>query len=219
MAARDAAASASSITTVESPATTTGSLMVVGVRCNSVSVTVTSVTDTALNTYTKAAGPITSSVTSLELWRAYNLTANAANFVTANFSSSVGSRDIFALEFSGIVSTEDPFDVTANAAAAASLSATTGTFTTTTPTQLIVAISQHESGSGTWWAYDPDHLGVIGVAVVGNPVVAAAFKVVTAIQTGATVTMGSTSNVPRQLIVATFKVASVSGGGGSYAFA
>jgi len=213
------AGSASSITTTESPSVTAGNLIVVATRVNSVSVTVTSVTDTAGNTYTKINSTFTSSVTSFEMWYAWNITGHAANFITANFSAAVGSRGILAVEFQGVLSSSDPLDTSAGAASVSSISTlVTGAYTTTEAEELLIMMAQEESASSIWQAYSVNHFGVVATTNP-LPVECCAYRINLAIETGATALIGSNGNVPRQVIVAAFKLKDIASGGGTHAAA
>lgn len=212
--ARNDGASATSITTVESPTVTAGNAILVAVRSNTTTETVSSVTDTAGNTYAAVTSAVTSSVTTLEFWYAYNIAGHAANFVTANFTGSVGSRTILAVEVTGLLASGDPLDVSATGTAGTSFDVTSGTFTTTEAETLLVAMSNQEAGSGNWYAYAPSLFGVVLVGSDAVPTLACAMRVVTSIQTNQTVKFASSNNVPRQVIVAAFKIADATGGGG-----
>lgn len=75
--------------------------------------TVTSITDTASNTYTRC-GPIDQVDTwiNCEMWVATNVTGNSSNIVTANLSGNGGSRKIAVIQYSGLA-TSDVYDTTA----------------------------------------------------------------------------------------------------------
>jgi hypothetical protein len=84
--------------------TTTGNLIVVAVKNYNISgyATVSSIADTAENSYTKAKdndGLFTS--IGMEIWYAKNITGNANNIITVTFSKSTGNRYISVAEFSG----------------------------------------------------------------------------------------------------------------------
>src|SRR5581483_4261976 len=76
---------------------TAGNLIVVQIRWGAVSVTVSSVTDTAGNTYVQAGtdqNMVVGGTDFLSLWYAQNTIGNASNIVTINFSSS--SSNVYA---------------------------------------------------------------------------------------------------------------------------
>ena len=92
---------------------TTGNQLVVGIVYQS-SGTVTSFTDTAGNTYTQCGSQITDGgPNKVQMWRAWNITGNAANIVTAHLGSSTfGFVAIAVLELT-MVGTSDPLQNTA----------------------------------------------------------------------------------------------------------
>lgn len=100
--------------------------------------TVSSVTDTAGNTYVNVPGAtVTLGIARTEVWYAKNITGNASNVVTANLSGSFGGRRIHVLQYSGVDLTS-PLgdDNTATVNPGTSISASV---TTTTANELIIA--------------------------------------------------------------------------------
>lgn len=91
---------AGSSTTVASAATslTTGNLIVAQVRHPG---TVSSVADTAGNTYVLADNTPTASFgTKFEVWYCLNATGNASNVVTVTFSASIANRGLITAQYS-----------------------------------------------------------------------------------------------------------------------
>lgn len=131
----------------------TGNFIVVSVRAYSIKDNfVSSVTDTAGNTYTKATS-ILQSGDGLELWYAYNITGNASNVITANLDGSYRYRYIIAAQYSGVYTGGDPLDVTATGGhAGGSASITSGTFTTTQADELVVASATIAQSNTSWTA-------------------------------------------------------------------
>jgi len=134
-------------------AQTGGNLNVVVVGCNGTSSTVSSVSDSKGNVYTRAVGPIGLSGT-LSQWIYYakNITAAAAggNTVTVVFSQATVYPDIRILEYSGL-DPASPVDVTAQASGTSS-GATSGAATTTNANDLIFGANMTTgttSGPGT----------------------------------------------------------------------
>src|SRR5262249_4090587 len=115
-------------------------LNVVVVGWNSTSATVSSVTDTAGNTYTLAVGPTVYQDGGLSqaIYYAKNIASAAAgNAVTVRFSAAAAFPDVRILEYSGLSQTS-PLDVT-TAAFGNSATSSSGTVTTTSANELLVA--------------------------------------------------------------------------------
>lgn len=99
--------SASNVSTITTTglSTSTGNAIVVATSIGGSSITVTSVTDTAGNTYSHNAScsflyagiPI-----NLDIWYSLNITGNAANIVTVNFSAPHTFAEIAQLQYSGM---------------------------------------------------------------------------------------------------------------------
>ena len=90
--------------------TTTGNCLIVCV--STYDETVSSISDTAGNTYTKAIQQDRSAGTqNVEIWYAQNITGNASNVTTATFTGDTSDRGISVSEFSGI-STNSPLEDT-----------------------------------------------------------------------------------------------------------
>jgi len=125
-------------TTIAAPAAnhTTGNLLVVFVGFYSTSVTVSSIGDTAGNTYTKITS-IKDSYSTIECWYAKNITGNANNVVTATFSASVTYRGITVDQYSGC-DTSAPLDQY-NTGTGNDTAPITGNITTTTANEVLVA--------------------------------------------------------------------------------
>jgi chitodextrinase len=128
-----------------------GHLMVVWVWYNTASQNVTSVTDTAGNTYARAVGPTTGTGPMAswrqELWYAKNLAGASGVTVTAMFSGTFSAeKSITAHEYSG-ADTASPLDATAAAAVSGS-NVSSGETTTTSPNELVFgAVLLQASGS------------------------------------------------------------------------
>jgi chitodextrinase len=121
-------------------AVTTGNLIVVRVFYNSTSQTVSRITDTNNNGYTKAVGPTTGtgtlSVWRQELWFAKNVIGGSGVNVTATFDGTFnGEKAITAHEYAGLDPIA-PFDVTA-VQTGSGVNASSGTATTTSPIEMI----------------------------------------------------------------------------------
>ncbi len=118
--------------------TSAGDCIAVFVVWGSTSITVTSVTDVAGNTYTaQTSCPRSDGFSSGQWWVAKNVTGNAANAATANFSSTVAYVAIHALEYSG-VDTSSPVDVNPAAGAGSGATLTSASFTTTSANEVLL---------------------------------------------------------------------------------
>ena len=91
-------------------AQTAGDLNVVIVGWNDSTATVQSVKDSAGNTYTLAAGPITGAALSESIYYAKNIVGSSSNTVTVTFNQAATKPDVRILEYSG-VDTSNPLDV------------------------------------------------------------------------------------------------------------
>ena len=119
-------------------AQTAGNLNVVVVGWNDTTATVSSVTDSKGNVYSRAVGPtVLSGQLSQAIYYAKNIQAAAANTntVTVQFSVAANYADIRILEFSGL-DTTNPVDVTA-AATGTTATSSSGAATTTNGNDLI----------------------------------------------------------------------------------
>jgi hypothetical protein len=117
------------------PATqTAGDLNVVAVGWGDTTSSVSSVTDSRGNVYTRALGPTTTTGLSQSIYYAKNIAAGS-NTVTVTFNQAAAYPDVRILEYSGL-DTSAPLDVTA-AAVGSGTSANSGSATTTSANELI----------------------------------------------------------------------------------
>ena len=115
---------------------TAGDLNVVFVGWADTTQTVTSVTDTAGNTYTRAVtGNAGAGVWAQSIYDAKNIAAAASNSVTVQFTGGT-AKILRAAEYSGL-STTSPFDVAVSAAGSGT-SLASGPMTTTASNDLVV---------------------------------------------------------------------------------
>lgn len=116
--------------------------------------TVSSVTDTAGNTYywTGQRSPYTNTDSGFtEIWYAYNITGGASNVVTVNYSGTVTYREVTVYQYSGI-DTSDPYDVgnTGGGGSSSGTSQSTGSANTTQADEVIAAVyAEYDAGSCT----------------------------------------------------------------------
>jgi hypothetical protein len=125
-----------------------GDLNVVVVGWYGVNQTVTSVVDTAGNTYRLAVGP-TSQISDTVMQSIYYASGIAAepasaNTITVTFDAQTDSPDVRVLEYSGL-DTKDPFDTSA-ASSGVSTTAASGALTTHFAPALLVVGATSESG-------------------------------------------------------------------------
>jgi hypothetical protein len=89
-----------------------GDLNVVIVGWNDTNASVQSVTDSAGNTYSLAAGPITGTGLRQSIYYAKNILSSSSNTVTVTFNQAATKPDVRISEYSG-VNTSNPLDVSA----------------------------------------------------------------------------------------------------------
>jgi hypothetical protein len=183
---------------------TAGNFIVVGTRTYTGEKTVTSVTDTAGNTYYKASGrQATYTTTRTEIWYAYNVLGNASNTVTVNMSAGVQYWGVVTAQYSGI-SKISPLDTTVSGDTATGTTVTSGNFTTTVANELIIAFAEYDSTVGQTWTAG----GTYAIQKQdASTVVALEDKIVSSVQTNTTasMTLGTSRNL--SIYVATFKSA------------
>ena len=149
----DPQASETSVNVTYTAAQAAGDLNVIAVGWNDSTATVSSVTDTKGNVYTRAVGPTAiSGLESQSIYYAKNIAAAAAgaNSVTVTFSVAAAFPDIRILEYNGADPT-NPVDVTA-AASGDSATSSSGAVTTTNATDLIFGaniVQTSTTGPGT----------------------------------------------------------------------
>jgi hypothetical protein len=190
---------------------TTGNAIIVGARWfdPGSSVTVTSVTDTAGNTY--SAGPAKFSSGSGEqliIWFALNVTGHASNVVSVNLSGTVQYWGVGHSQYSGLA-TSSAYDTTANGSTSGS-TLTSSAFTTAQTDELLFTFAQVANVGTTWTAgsgYTIRVQDASQVTVVQD-------QIVSSIQTGVTAGMTSSDgSSAKSILVATFKAAAGGGGG------
>lgn len=130
------AAPASSVVTTAA-STTTGNLLVVGIGRSQLA-NVSSVVDTAGNTWIQAINNSAYTTNRTDIWYAYNITGNAANIVTVTFALATVYAHVACYEFSGF-STTDPLDATVANVTGSGTSISTGTVSVAGSEDVIVA--------------------------------------------------------------------------------
>lgn len=185
---------------------TAGNLVVVFARTSSSSATnITSVTDTAGNTYTALTGEADSlnSVGNARMFYTYNAIGNASDVVTMN-NGTAPFRTITVAQYSGF-GTADPFDVQAGADTGNNGGSTTigptSAFTTTQTNELLVAAATVDNNTVSFTA------GAGYTLELTNFNSGYTDQVVSSIQTNATASMTQDSANHWIIRVATFKAA------------
>ena len=144
----------SSASTIATAATshTAGNLIVCGVTWSGSSVTVSSVANTAGDTWAQAASTLNTSHASqrTDIWYAMNSAGNASDVTTATFSANATNRRIICNQYSGIATTS-AFDVGSTGYTAAGTSVTSGNMSTSVAESVIFAFVE-STGATTYTA-------------------------------------------------------------------
>lgn len=192
-----------------------GNLIVVAIRFykTSSSAAVSSVTDTAGNSYAFATGLTSGYGDRLELWYAKNISANSSNVVTVAFNSSVTYRVVNVAQYSGIDQVF-PLDATAISTTQTGSTITSNSFSTTFPDEVIVSASQVATLTGNWSAGSGYQSRVQDSP---SKIVMIQDRIVSSNQSNITASATNSSGPSKTMIVATFKAApgSPSPSGGS----
>jgi hypothetical protein len=131
-------ATANSGTSIAIPYTSlqvAGNLNVVAVMSGDTTSSISSITDSNSNTYTRAVGPTSTTGLQQSIYYAKNI-VGGSNTVTVKFNPSASSPNVNVTEYNGL-STSNPLDVSA-AASGSGTSASSGSATTTSANELIV---------------------------------------------------------------------------------
>jgi len=131
-------ATATSGSSIAIPYTNTqiaGDLNVVAVMSGDTTSSISSVTDSKGNTYTRAVGPTTNTGLQQSIYYAKNIAAGS-NTVTVKFNPAASYPNVNVLEYSGL-DTTNPLDVSA-AASSSGTNASSGSATTTSANDLII---------------------------------------------------------------------------------
>jgi hypothetical protein len=124
--------------TVGPKALTAGNLLVLIVACKSTALTVSTITDTAGNTFTSCgANSVSTANFRTEVFYVPNARANASNTVTVTMSGTVTDLNLAILQYSGAATTS-PFDVAVTSTGSGT-ALTSGSFTPSTTNEVGVA--------------------------------------------------------------------------------
>lgn len=115
--------------------------------------TLTSVTDTAGNTYFKKTERRQPAADAVQIAYAFNIVGHATNVVTANFTGTIDFSSIRVLQYSGLTTT-DPFDVEAGGNGTSG-SATSGSVSTNQADELLINAAVNFGGGVTWSPTSP----------------------------------------------------------------
>jgi hypothetical protein len=134
---------------------TAGNLLVVMIAIANNALTVSSITDTAGNTYTQCSGALIqsqSSVGTLDIWYAKNILGNATNVVTVNYSAlSQFGGSIKVHQYSG-ADTTSPFETATTGSATAATAVTSSSFSPAASGNVNVAHADTSLVTPTWTA-------------------------------------------------------------------
>lgn len=122
--------------TATSAATKTGSLILVFIGTSALTDTVSTVTDNAGNTYTKAYGVASGTGGNTECW--YSINTNSSTSVVVTFSASVTTKSVFVREYSGMSKNTTCFDRTVSASGSGTAVSTGASSATREATELVV---------------------------------------------------------------------------------
>lgn len=193
-----------------------GNLLVVTVRWFPTPPTITSVTDTAGNTFTSIVTNTTCAFAgAVQMFYAKNTIANAADIVTANFSAATATYiSIVVRQWSGF-STTAPLDTSAQSSVAACGTGThalTGTFTTNLANELIYIVANINNPSPSWAQNDNGTSTADALIQASDGPVTAGplgdeYRFVSAIQTAQNDFMDSGPTGIWSTVTATFKAA------------
>lgn len=169
---------------------------------------VTEITDTAGNTYTRAgstAGGDSNHVQ--EFWYATDVATHASNAITVTWSGSAGYRDIIALEYSGLA-TSSVYDTSATGVLTSS--GTTHTSNSATNSQadsLFIAFLIHWDGNAAGLAASSPATARFTSSASG------AADYIVSSSSSRSITCTTTNNAQFYIMMAIFKAAAAAGGG------
>lgn len=187
---------------------TAGNLIVVGVVWSN-NTTLNTVTDTALNTYVSTGQKASNGTTDhTEIFYAKNVTGNASNVVTGNFSASSSFRRIMVMQISGCDTTA-PFTTGegGSAVTSATTTHTTSSFATATADEVICTFAGGSTGV-TWSA---GAAGTMHVTSLGLD--SGCEENIVAVTGTYTGSMTTNVNDSAWIVAAAFKIAGGGGGG------
>jgi hypothetical protein len=194
----------SSVTATNTTAyhSTAGALIVAVIRSQNGSVT--SVTDTAGDTFVQA-GSDSGSTVRTEIWYALNATGNSANVVTANWSASTSFTNVVVQEFEG-VATSSALDATASGTSTTT-TLVTGTYSTVEQYEVSVIAASQNGG----YTFTSSGFNNVPQSTSSTKLL---YRFLTATQSSITTTVTSSGGTDGSIALATFKGTANTGGGG-----
>lgn len=191
---------ATTIATTAGLNTAIGDLIVVGTRnYNFASQVVSTITDTAGNTYSKATSTDSSALDRTEIWYTKATASHSNNIITVTFTSNTQYRNVIATKYTGAA--DSPLDTTAISTTQTTNTVTSNSFTTSQAEEVIVSFAQAASTASNWTAGGSSTERAettYGVTMQQD-------WIVSSIQTGQTVSASHGSAATKTIIVATFK--------------
>lgn len=189
-------------------AASAGNLIAVLARYDSTQ-TITSITDTAGNTYVSAID-VSATVGKLSLWYAKNTVANIANIITVNFSASAAFCVVEAAQYSGLHLTS-PLDVAVGGSSTGTGTvATSPAASTAVADEVVIAGGMVSNLGAAWSSLTP--LGYTAEQQDSNAIAIFADQIYSSTLSTTTWTYTNTDTVSAKAIcVASFKIASAGG--------
>ena len=199
--------SASTVSSIAAGAVshTSGNLVVVG--CRNYVLGTTTVTDTAGNTYTALTSYTDGAVDAFQFFYAKNITGNASNVVTCNFSNPSGYVAVVVLQVAG-ASTTAPFQSELGGAVSSSSTYTSAAFNVTGAHSLVIYGGSVFTLGATW---TPGLIGgttadgMTGSEPFNVGIAAAEWRSITGATSGITAAVSLTSSVRGIMAVAVFQ--------------
>lgn len=175
--------------------TASGNMIVVGIRSDGAN-SISSVSDTAGNSYIKATDY---SGSRLAIYYAVNVVGNASNIFTCTFSGSNTFREILACQYSGVLDSS-PYDIT-SIGTSTTTTVASATFSTSYPNELIFCLLDIETTGTTWTA----GTGYTLRAQNADKVLVSQDNIVSSIQSSVSVSATNTDNgTQKKILIATF---------------
>jgi hypothetical protein len=175
---------------------------------------VTSVTDTASNTYVNIFRWTTPETVVLEVWQALNVTGNASNVVTATFAASATGRALETVQCTSIAA--KPYNGGASVSHGSGTSIVTPNWTITAAGAIVFLYANNNDGvSNTWTAptgFTKEVASSIEVATVF-------YKVVTTETTQNRTVSATSSAIKDMAVIILTETASSGASGGAWAYA
>lgn len=187
-------------------AATTGNAVALIVRHGTAGFNITSVDDTAGNSYTQAATRSDTGFQVAEIWYCLNITGHATNVVSIHGGSSLSFVWGALAQYSSVVTTSG-LDANVNGYSAVASSITSPSFSTAQADEVIITATNVQTGNPTAWT---PPTGYTIRQQQSLPVTPIADKIVSATESGSTVTWTPNASDNLQVFVISLKA---TGGG------